>query len=267
MIKPSRSSIGTVIRHMYLTSSETESLLGVLQALNCEDSLEARRVNAGRHLLDLLQADYFASYEWSEEHRQFENRVSVNMSDTNLHRYEAYFQFRDPITRPMQRMRCAVSVNQIMDHRDFLRTEFYNDFLAHDGLYYGVNLHVFDGDCPVADWRIWRSRRRDDFSKRSLEILNLLSPHLLNATRTARRMRVYAAQRREITVATIRSSTGLSDREAQIAYHAALGRSDREIAEVLFVSLATVRTHLRHIYRKLGVVNRSSLCRRLSEHS
>ena len=252
---------------MYLTSNETQSLLGVLQALNCEDTLEARRVSAGRHLLDLLQADYFASYEWNEEHRRFENRASVNMSDTNLHRYEAYFQFRDPITRPMQRMRRAVSVNQIMDHRTFLRTEFYNDFLSRDGLYYGVNLHVYDGECPVADWRIWRSRRREDFGKRSLEILNLLSPHLLNATRIARRLSAYANQRSGISVATIRSSTGLSDREAQIAYHALLGRPDREIAEVLSVSLATVRTHLRHIYRKLGVSNRSSLCRRLSEHS
>lgn len=252
---------------MYLISSETKSLLGVLHALNGEGTIETRRMSAGRHLLDLLQADYFASYEWSEAQRRFENRVSVNMSDTNLHRYEAYFQYRDPITRPMQRMRRAVSVNQIMDHRDFLRTEFYNDFLAKDGLYYGVNLHVFDGDSPVADWRIWRCRRRENFGHRSLEILNLLAPHLLNATRIARRMSEQGGQRREITVASIRSSTGLSDREAQIAYHAALGRSDREIAEVLFVSLATVRTHLRHIYRKLGVSNRSSLCRRLSEHS
>src|SRR3954447_26527345 len=135
---------------MYLNSSETKSLLGVLHALNGEGTIETRRMSAGRHLLDLLQADYFASYEWSEAQRRFENRVSVNMSDTNLHRYEAYFQYRDPITRPMQRMRRAVSVNQIMDHRDFLRTEFYNDFLAKDGLYYGVNLHVFDGDSPVA---------------------------------------------------------------------------------------------------------------------
>jgi DNA-binding CsgD family transcriptional regulator len=65
-------------------------------------------------------------------------------------------------------------------------------------------------------------------------------------------------------VATIRASVGLSEREAQIAYHAVLGKADREIAAALFVSIATVRTHLRHIYRKVGVNNRSSLCRRLS---
>jgi DNA-binding CsgD family transcriptional regulator len=68
----------------------------------------------------------------------------------------------------------------------------------------------------------------------------------------------------EFSVATIRDSTGLSEREAQIAYHAVSGKADREIATSLFLSIATVRTHLRHIYRKLGVSNRSSLCRRLS---
>ena len=73
-----------------------------------------------------------------------------------------------------------------MDHRDFLRTEFYNDFLARDGLYYGMNLHVFEGDTPVADWRIWRGRRRENFERRSLAILDLLAPHLRNATRIAR---------------------------------------------------------------------------------
>ena len=250
---------------MYLTSSETKSVLAILQALNGEDEMEVRRANAGRGLLDLLRADYFASYHWNEEHRRFESRVSVNMSDENLHRYEEYFQFRDPITRPMQSMRRAVSVSQIMDHRAFLRTEFYNDFLARDGLYYGVNLHVFDGDCPLADWRIWRSRRRENFERHSLEILDLLAPHLRNATRIAQLLSSRKSNPASgFSVVTIRNSTGLSDREAQIAYHAVSGKADREIAAALFVSIATVRTHLRHIYRKLGVSNRASLCRRLS---
>jgi DNA-binding CsgD family transcriptional regulator len=250
---------------MYLTSGETKSLLAVLQALNGEEEMEIRRAKAGRFLLQLLQADYFASYHWNEEHRRFENRVSLNMSDANLHQYETYFQFRDPITRPMQRMRRAVCVSQIMDHRDFLRTEFYNDFLARDGLYYGVNLHVFDGDCPVADWRIWRSHRRDNFERRSLEILDLFAPHLRNAMRQERRLNERrAGPGHALSPETLRRTAGLSDREAQIAYHAVLGKADREIAAALFVSVATVRTHLRHIYRKLDVVNRSSLCRRLS---
>jgi DNA-binding CsgD family transcriptional regulator len=249
---------------MYLTHSETKTVLAILQALNSEEEAEIRRINVGRGLLELFRADYFCSYHWNEEHRRFEDRVSINMSDTNLDRYERYFQFCDPITVPMQRMRRAVSVDQIMNQRDFLRTEFYNDFLARDGLHYGLNLHVFEGDCPVADWRIWRNRRREAFDRHGLEILDLFAPHLRNTMRVAKLLSERKSrQSTELSVATIRAATALSEREAQIAYHAVLGKADREIAQALFVSIATIRTHLRHIYRKLGVGNRSSLCRRL----
>ena len=250
---------------MYLTGRETQSVLQVLQSLNGEEPLDVRRAKAGRALLELFNADYFASYHWSEERRRFEDRVILNMSDANLHRYEQYFQFRDPITRPMQRMRRAVSVNQVMEQRDFERTEFYNDFLRQDGLHFGVNLHVYDGDCPIADWRIWRSRRRENFDRRSLDILDMLAPHLRNATLMAQLLQLrQSGPPARLSVAAIRDSTGLSERQAQIAYHAVLGKADRDIAALLLLSLPTVRTHLRHIYRKLCVNNRSSLCRRLT---
>jgi DNA-binding NarL/FixJ family response regulator len=45
----------------------------------------------------------------------------------------------------------------------------------------------------------------------------------------------------------------LSDREQQILHILATGRSYREIAEALFISVETVRTHVRNIYRKLQI--------------
>lgn len=251
---------------MFLTSRETHCVLQVLHSLNGEEQLDVRRAKAGCALLELFNADYFASYHWSEERRRFEDRVILNMSDANLHRYEQYFQFHDPITRPMQRMRRAVGVNQIIEQRDFERTEFYNDFLRRDGLHFGVNLHVYDGDCPIADWRIWRSRRRENFDRRSLDILDMLAPHLRNATLIEQLLQLRKSSPTACpSVAAIRDSTGLSERESQIAYHAVLGKADRDIAAALFLSLSTVRTHLRHIYTKLGVTNRASLCRRLTQ--
>lgn len=48
----------------------------------------------------------------------------------------------------------------------------------------------------------------------------------------------------------------LSDREVDVYQMLAQGKSDHEIAENLFVSLNTVKTHLKSIYKKLQVKNR-----------
>lgn len=48
----------------------------------------------------------------------------------------------------------------------------------------------------------------------------------------------------------------LSDREIEVYHMLAQGNSDQEIAEKLFVSLNTVKTHLKSIYKKLDVKNR-----------
>jgi DNA-binding NarL/FixJ family response regulator len=48
----------------------------------------------------------------------------------------------------------------------------------------------------------------------------------------------------------------LTEREREILACAASGRGNKDIADQLCVSLDTVKTHLHHIYRKLGVAGR-----------
>ena len=45
----------------------------------------------------------------------------------------------------------------------------------------------------------------------------------------------------------------LTQAERRVARLAAQGHTNREIAELLFLSQKTVAWHLRHVYRKLGV--------------
>jgi HD-GYP domain-containing protein (c-di-GMP phosphodiesterase class II) len=51
---------------------------------------------------------------------------------------------------------------------------------------------------------------------------------------------------------------GLSDREVDVIRLVARGHSNREVAEALSVSPATVDHHLRHLYNKLGVSTRAA---------
>ena len=57
----------------------------------------------------------------------------------------------------------------------------------------------------------------------------------------------------------------LSAREIELLRALQTGASNREIAEQLFISQATVKTHLIHIYNKLGVDNRTAAVDRARE--
>ena len=50
----------------------------------------------------------------------------------------------------------------------------------------------------------------------------------------------------------------ISDREREVLSLIAQGRSNREVAAELFISEATVKTHLLHVYGKLGVNDRAA---------
>ena len=52
--------------------------------------------------------------------------------------------------------------------------------------------------------------------------------------------------------------TALSAREVQLLTLLATGATNKQLAQSLFISEATVKTHLVHIYQKLGVTNRTA---------
>jgi DNA-binding CsgD family transcriptional regulator len=59
---------------------------------------------------------------------------------------------------------------------------------------------------------------------------------------------------------------GLTAREAEVLVEIAQGHSNAEIATRLFVSEATVKTHINHIFTKTGLRDRAQLVRYAYQH-
>jgi DNA-binding CsgD family transcriptional regulator len=154
-------------------------------------------------------------------------------------------------------------VTEVMAQRDLVKTEFFNDFLDRDGLYHGVNLHAFDKQRHIGDLRIWRHRRRPAFQKDATDLLTMLNPALTASLgRRRAKQAAPAVSLRETPSPSPLLSSGLSTREAEVAERVCRGYSDKEIAAELKIGFATVRSHLDHVFRKLGVRTRTQLIAR-----
>jgi len=97
---------------------------------------------------------------------------------------------------------------------------------------------------------IFRSSRRD-FSERDRSVLELLQPQLEQIDQTF--------ERRE----RIRTDLALTPREREILGWVECGKTNAEIAQILWISPLTVRKHLENSYEKLGVRTRTGAVARL----
>ncbi len=210
--------------------------------------LDARAV-IFNDVLRLLRSDFGASYIWDPRKNRFDEAISFNMAPGNLRRYEDWYQFRDPMTFQLRARRRATLVDEVISRDKLRRTEFYNDFLARDGLHHGVNLFIFDQERDLGDLRIWRAKGRPEFSERDTGILDALEPHLRRALLRCAR------------------SAGLTAREQEVAGLVARGCTDRDIARILGIGFGTVRTHLTNAMHKSGCANRAELAAAISRQS
>ncbi|MDP3841129.1 MAG: LuxR C-terminal-related transcriptional regulator [Oxalobacteraceae bacterium] len=163
------------------TREELRLLLDIIASLYHGDSSRRIRQQIAQALLQLLRADYLASYVRDNASGRFEDCVAVNIGADRLALYEEYFQHHDPITPLLQQRRQATLVSAVIAQSELEKTEFFNDFLIRGGLHHGIDLHLHDGDRHLGDLRIWRARQQPPFGQREVTLLEMLKPHLANA--------------------------------------------------------------------------------------
>lgn len=249
---------------MNLTDHEAELIFSIMRDLSGDFNHVEVRQRVGRRLLELLNADYFASYVWDEETQKFISGVQLNMSPNNLAKYDDYYQFHDPITPTLQRRRKATPVSEIMRHDRLVKTEFFNDFLKKDGLCFGLNYFAYDRGTNIGDVRIWRGEKREDFSARDAKIIDSIGPSFVNALIRAQK---FEDAPQALRFVQISDKLGFTARQAEISDMLVVGSTDNEICEKLLISKPTLRSHIGAIFRKSGLNRRTQLAQFLADQN
>lgn len=172
---------------------------------------------------------------------------------------EKAVQKRFPSLRQAQHT-TAVRVSDALTDRQFRSLGVYNDFFRKNDVHYQMLISFLPTRSGYA--MISFNRDKKDFSEEERLILNLFAPHIEQAYQNAEAHK--KAQQAFARVAGPKqplTSCGLTEREADVLYWVAQGKTNAEAAGILNIAPGTVKVHLERIYQKLGVENRTAAAR------
>ncbi|HCW23785.1 MAG TPA: hypothetical protein DGX96_09165 [Lachnospiraceae bacterium] len=131
----------------------------------------------------------------------------------------------------------------------------YEPFHVYDTL----QTNLFDGARLLGTLSLYRTRQQGEFSDEDVFFMHLLSSHLVRLLKEReKRQNPSMAITRE-RIDKLCRAHDLTPRESQILQLLLTGKEDELVARELSISEGTLRKHVQHIYRKLGIRARRQL--------
>jgi DNA-binding CsgD family transcriptional regulator len=211
-------------------------------------------------LARVVPAEFTGYYEWDNQARYRPIRavefpvVSVppEVAEARMEYCGSY-----PLSILVRRSETrALKISDFVSLRELHRLDYYDSVLRPFRIEHQMRLWL---SAPAGISRVFYFSRRGaqgDFGERDSSLLELLRPFL-----------VAIRERSELRqAATLTNGASLTEREAEILHWVARGKTNQEIASLLFVSPHTVRKHLENAYEKLGVHTRTAAIARAFAH-
>lgn len=252
-----------------LRHQDLQGVLGFLRQAGVETGPDPFPPRVLRLLRTLVPSKAVSWHEWCVEGSRSRYAVSSIDPDRTRSVWEAYATFRhqDPLPGGVPGVGGAPSIvgrtvklSDVLDDRDFRRLDLYQYVCRPLGVDHVMKLFL-----PVRNG-VARSLVFDgggrDFSDRDRAVVDALQPYFLQLEENARARRFGAA-----LIPGAEAVDGLTPREREVLGLVAEGKSNAEIAAELWIAVGTVRIHLEHIYRKLGVRSRTAALARVRERS
>lgn len=250
----------------YLTSSDYEKILTlVLQLSNYQ--LSHNKEDYCLHILQCLY-DYFGyrhmTFLQADSKANFIKPIALNISPSLCTSYDDYYKDVDIFSSSHIDLRYKkfIAISDLMSFSDYEKTEYYNDFLRRANLYYEIALPLTINNTYIGGIGIFKTKDEGNFSLKDHAILSCLSEHISAHFNNFNQYKL----KENYSSLLIKKDFPLTKRETEIALLVKQGLSNEAISNTLHISFHTVKTHLEHIYKKLGISNRAGMLHKLNDY-
>lgn len=193
----------------------------------------------------------------------FVDPVSTTLSSVQLADYYQNYESSDYVAWCFTRNAPVVYRDSDMISPEVREgSEIYRRWMEPIGIYYSMGCTAVDHGVIYGSITLFRRRGKPDFSTTDLKILTEINRHL-SAHFTLLWPYGAFAGRRPHELETIAREARLTDRETEVLRLVAEARTNREIAQELYLSESTVKKHVNMLYKKTHVRSRMQLTRLL----
>ena len=241
---------------MQLTKRDYDKILKCLDFIGFDPEL-SEPVNYRKTVLKALSDifGYTESIFWvPNKHGDLIDPILNNIEDKVISEYLEFFQPLDVLIPNNLSVRTdthVVKIGDVMSLSNFVETNYYKDFLVKHQYIDEIGIYIFNKNHIVGVIGLIRKEGENYFSEQDRNRLRLLIKPIESA------FNAYE------TLSHGNKEEHLTAREREIIQLVKQGFSNKEIGEILFVSINTVKKHLQNLYQKLNVTNRTELCYRI----
>lgn len=169
--------------------------------------------------------------------------------------YQSRYSHYDPLHPDHFResKETVVCLDGLMTEEEIFQSIYYREFMQPHRMRYVADMFLRSEGEIVAILSLMRDETMNPFSAMELKLLNNLQPLLEFSLNN-----IYTPQRGNER-STLSDRFQLTTRELDVIDHIIAGSPNKLIAEKMYLSLSTVKTHLQHIFNKTAVNSRTKL--------
>jgi DNA-binding CsgD family transcriptional regulator len=206
-------------------------------------------------LIDSLMTLKSSAFYLVDPNMRHKGVVTHNLAKEDDKLYQNHYMHMDPLNPNLHEKsgETVVHMDSIMSPNFIKQSAYYQDFLKPLNYRYVTDIFFRAEGKIIAVITLLRDQSQGEFTDDELSLLRKQQPFLEYTLNT-----VYMPKR--ITErATIEERYQLTDRELDVLELVISGASNKGIANELALGVATIKTHLQHIYLKAGVFSRTEL--------